>query len=117
MIAEACAFAPGIFFGDPVHLSVLATHARATRARLPRLEFVMTAFELCSEVSRRVIQDVFDCPAYDLYSATEFACAAVQCDRSQYHVYDEAFIVEILAGGRPVAPGGLGQMFVTTLEK
>src|SRR5262245_20611034 len=39
MIAEACAFAPGIFFGDPVHLSVLATHARATRAHLPRLEF------------------------------------------------------------------------------
>src|SRR5262245_51623146 len=117
MIAEARAFAPGIFFGDPVHLSVLASHVRATRARLPRLEFVMTAFELCSDVSRKIIQDVFDCPVYDLYSATEFASAAVECDRGQYHVYDEAFIVEILAGGRPVAPGGLGQVVVTTLEK
>jgi phenylacetate-CoA ligase len=117
MIAEARAFAPGIFFGDPVHLSVLANHVRATRARLPRLEFVMTAFELCSDVSRKIIQDVFDCPVYDLYSATEFASAAVECDRGQYHVYDEAFIVEILAGGQPVAPGGLGQMVVTTLEK
>jgi phenylacetate-CoA ligase len=117
MIEEARAFAPGILFGDPVHLSVLASHARATRARLPRLEFVMTAFELCSDVSRRIIQEVFECPVYDLYSATEFASAAVQCDCGQYHVYDEAFIVEIQAAGRPVAPGGLGQIIVTTLEK
>jgi phenylacetate-coenzyme A ligase PaaK-like adenylate-forming protein len=69
MLEEARDFAPGVLFGDPVYLGALAAHARGRRARLPRIEFVMTAFELCSDVTRRVIRDVFECPVYDLSSA------------------------------------------------
>ena len=112
IVAEMIEHEPAYLLANPSYLALLVDHARRLRLRLPRPQFVLTAYELCGELQRRAIATAFECPVYDAYGATEYGALILQCEAGRYHVNPESFIVELA----PVA-GEVGRMLVTSLDK
>jgi phenylacetate-CoA ligase len=112
-IEEMAAHEPDYLLVDPTYLAIVVARACALRLKLPRVRFVLTLFELCSEVHRRAISEAFECPVFDAYGATEYGPIILQCERGTYHVNPESVIVEVDA---PDARG-VGRVLVTTLSK
>lgn len=112
-IDEMTEHEPTYLIVDPAYLAILIERARALRLSLPRVQFVLTLFELCSALHRRAIADAFACPVFDTYGATEHGPILLQCQRGTYHVNPESVIVEV---DSPDAHG-IGRMLVTTLCK
>lgn len=112
MVQEMTEHEPAYILAAPTYLGFVVEHARRLRLRLPRLRFVLTAYELCGELQRRAIAAAFECPVYDAYGASEFGALALQCEAGRYHVNPESFIVELA----PVA-GAVKGLRVTSLDK
>ncbi|PCC73911.1 Phenylacetate-coenzyme A ligase PaaK, adenylate-forming domain family [Nannocystis exedens] len=114
MAAELREHAPAYVLADPSYLAMFADQALRRRLPLPRLRFVITAYELCSALHRRILERVFECPVFDAYGATEYGALAVQCEAGRYHVNPESFLVEL----RDDAAGDdARELLVTTLDK
>ena len=63
------------------------------------------------------IEQGFRVPVFDIYDCYECNLVAWQCPTgSQYHVLDQAVIVEILKAGRPAIPGETGELVMTPLH-
>jgi len=83
---------------------------------LPSLRKVFTSSEsldddLRTRVKRQLGVDIADC-----YGATE-ACLAWECERGRNHINAEHVLIEVVdAANRPVAPGAMGRVLITTLE-
>lgn len=110
---EIRAHAADYLLVDPTYLAIVVDRARGLGLRIPRVQFVLTAFELCSDLHRRAIAEAFECPVFDVYGATEHGAILLQCERGTYHVNPESVIVEVDS----VDSSGVGQMLVTTLSK
>ncbi|MCY1064744.1 hypothetical protein OV090_08220 [Nannocystis sp. RBIL2] len=114
MAAELREHEPVYVLADPSYLAMFADQALRRRLALPRLRFVITAYELCSALHRRIIERTFECPVYDAYGATEYGALAVQCEAGRYHVNPESFLVELRDDG---AGDDARELLVTTLDK
>jgi len=113
---------PVCLYGYPSSLALLARHAR--RRGLPpgalgsdRLRAVFVTGEVLLEPDREVIASAFSAPVVIEYGARDGGLLACACRAGQLHVPEENVIVELLApDGRPVQPGGIGDVVVTHLE-
>jgi phenylacetate-CoA ligase len=112
-IEEMTAHEPSYLIVDPVYLAILIDRARSLRLTFPRMRFVLTSFELCSALHRRMIGEAFECPVFEIYGATEYGPIILQCERGTHHVNPESVLVEV---DSPDALG-VGRMLVTTLRK
>lgn len=112
MARELVEHEPAYVLADPAYLALFADQALRLRLRLPRLRFVLTAYELSSALHRRTIERAFECPVFDAYGATEYGAVAVQCEAGRYHVNPECFIVEVAD-----VEGGAGELVITSLDK
>lgn len=102
----------------PSASEVLCTRALQTgwRPRRP-LVSVLTGAETLFAHQREMIQEVFGCPAFETYGSREFMLMAAECPAHRgMHVSAENLMIEILADGRPAAPGELGEVVVTDLH-
>ena len=86
------------------------------------LRYGMFGAEPWTEGLRRALEESFGCPAYDIYGLSEIIGPGVagECEaRDGLHVADDHFLPEIVdpATGEPVAPGGEGELVLTTLTK
>ncbi|MFV8754628.1 phenylacetate--CoA ligase family protein [Nannocystaceae bacterium ST9] len=106
-------YAPEYLLVDPTYLAIVVDRARGLGLGFPKLRFVLTSFELSSELHRRAIADAFECPVFDAYGATEHGAIVVQCERGVYHVNPESVILEV---DSPDSRGA-GQLLVTTPSK
>jgi phenylacetate-CoA ligase len=117
MVQEVSSFQPDYLLGDPAYLAVLARHVAERRPKLPTIPFIVTSYELCSELHRRLLEKVFECPLYEVYGSFEAGWIAIQCEHGRYHVADESVILEVLDGEEPAGEDAVGQMIVTTLRR
>ena len=82
-----------------------------------RPKAVMTSAQTLPDPSRRLIEEAFGCRVFDKYGSREFSGIAYECEAHVgHHVVGEGFIVEILRGGEPVAPGEVGEVVITDLN-
>jgi len=82
-----------------------------------RPKAVMTSAQTLPDASRRLIEEAFGCRVFDKYGAREFSGIAYECEAHVgHHVVGEGFVVEILRGGEPVAPGEVGEVVITDLN-
>jgi phenylacetate-CoA ligase len=109
---------PPILTGYAGAIEALADHVLATGARIepPRAVFCtgMEVTDRCLQLA----EQAFRAPAVDVYVTNEFGVVAWSCPvrRDLLHVNDDAFVVEVLGqDGRPVPPGTLGELVVTSL--
>jgi phenylacetate-CoA ligase len=78
---------------------------------------IMSSAQTLPAPSRRVIEEAFGCRVFDKYGSREFSGVAYECEaHAGHHVVAEGTIVEILKGGRPAAPGEVGEVVITDLN-
>ena len=87
---------PTFLEGAPNYIAALAHYILRTGRRVPRLDLIVTCYELGGEVSREVIRRVFECPLYDSYANSELGQMAIECPHGNYHVPGDRYIFEIL---------------------
>ena len=85
------------------------------RAYRPRV--VVAGSEVLTPSMRRDIEEGFGARVYDTYGSHEFTRIAYECRLGgDLHVCDDTVVLEVLADGRPVAPGERGEVVATALH-
>jgi len=109
-------FAPTVLQAYPtsLHAVALEMRRRGITEWKPRLLF--TVAELLGEDTRIIAREVFNMEIMDIYGLIEVGDVGWQCRRAnEYHVNADAILVEFLNDGKPVAPGEVGEIVVTSL--
>jgi phenylacetate-CoA ligase len=102
--------------GYPSVLSALAARIdpQAPGFRYPRMVF--TDSELLTPAARRLIDETFGAPVFDVYGTYETDNIGYECsEHSGYHLAIDCVIVEVLENGAPVAAGESGDLVCTVL--
>lgn len=110
-------YAPDSLTGFPGVLSSLAPFVDDDGRPPLRPRLVAVGGEVLTPLMRRQISDAFRAPVFDLYGSHEFNLLAWQCKESDdFHVCDDAMILEVLKDGRPARPGERGEVIGTNLR-
>ncbi len=115
-VSEMKEFAPDLLYVNPVYLAGLAVKATEYGLPLPKVKGILAGYQFLSHCQRRVIEQHFDAPIFDMYAATELAGSQIgtSCRHGRLHVRLDQAYVELLSNGQPVSPGELGTVTVTT---
>ncbi len=109
----------------PRYLHTFPTNARAlarnlldSGRHLAGLERIMLVGETLADDDRVLCRRAFRADVIDSYGAIECGQIALQCpDALHYHVNGETVFLELVdSEGRPVEPGGVGEVVVTPLH-
>lgn len=111
-------FRPRLLISYPGALATFCQYLEQHGLRIPGLRAVITSAEQLHDWQRSLIERTLAVPVFDRYGCREFGNIAHECDRHQgYHVNVERFFVEILDdAGAPVAPGEIGNLYITDLD-
>ena len=95
---------------------LLAEEQLAGRLRIAPTA-VMSASEVLTDDTRRLITAAWGNPPFNVYAATEPAGIASECDRhAGLHLYDDLVITEVVDDqNRPVPPGEFGAKVLVTV--
>jgi phenylacetate-CoA ligase len=109
-------FKPEVLDGYSSSLSLLAREVRKKGVSGINPRIIFGGAELIDDVSRNVIEEVFEAPFYDQYATIEFERMAWQCsERSGYHIDADSLIMQAVdANGTEVATGESGEMVCTS---
>lgn len=95
---------------------VFARFLLESKLRVPPPKGIITSAELLQPHHRQVIEQAFGASVFDRYGARETGVIASECERHQgLHVAADSVLVEVLANGKPAAPGEPGEVVVTDL--
>ncbi|MEM1248397.1 MAG: hypothetical protein AAGK22_18625 [Acidobacteriota bacterium] len=84
----------------------------------PVLDAVITTSEKLEPRMRSVIEEAFQCRAFEEYSSVENVCFASECEEGSLHVSPDVGVIEILdERGQRCPPGEVGEVVVTSLIK
>jgi phenylacetate-CoA ligase len=77
---------------------------------------VESSAERLWDFQRTFVEEVFDCPVFNVYGSREFGPLAAECDRhTGLHAFTDLRVIEIVRNNQPVADGELGEVLVTNL--
>jgi AmmeMemoRadiSam system protein B len=115
-LAAIAEFDPHVLEGEPAYLAELARHAMAAGVRLAPARLLLGhsfAWSLHREALRRAFPAA---EQVDLYHSSELGEIALGCSEGRLHLLEARIAFELLHRGRPVAPGGCGELVATTLD-
>jgi phenylacetate-CoA ligase len=116
-VADLRAWKPRILLGYVMTLRILGEYIRDRGIRDIKPGLILHSSALLDSASRSFLQSVFECPIVDFYGSDEAGCIAWECERcGGYHVSLDTALVEVLNEGKPVSPGGDGEVVVTNLH-
>lgn len=96
--------------------ALVARHIRERELPAPRPRAVESSAEKSWPADRALIEEVFNCPVFDLYGSREVPALACECDRHDgLHIFADIHLVEVIRDGRPARPGEEGAILVTDL--
>ena len=108
---------PDLLIGYASIILEIARRATPEDLKYIRPKIISVNSEMSTQDQRDFISRVFGCPVYDEYSTEETYMLASQCRRHNYHLFTDNVWVEFLdEGGEDVAPGEVGEMFLTTMR-
>lgn len=109
-------FAPGVLQAYPTSLHAVALEMRRRNLTDWKPRLLFTVAELLGEDTRLLVRQVFNMEIMDIYGLIEVGDVGWQCRRAkEYHINADAILVEFLNDGKPVAPGEVGEIVVTSL--
>lgn len=110
-------FKPEVLDGYSSSLSLLAHAIRKNGVSGLKPKMIFGGAELIDDLSRKVIEEVFDAPFYDQYATIEFERMAWQCtERVGYHIDADSLIMEVVnTDGDAVSAGASGEIVCTSL--
>jgi len=97
-------------------LSLFAQYLKEQRITDIHPRLIETTAEKVTDAQRDLFETVFHCPVADCYSARELATIAYQCPVGAMHVCETRYL-EIVADGKVVPPGQLGEVVITSLHQ
>jgi phenylacetate-CoA ligase len=105
--------APQVALGYASTIGRFAEHLLRTGSRVTPLKGVFTTAEKLYEPQRKLIEQAFGCPVFDLYGSSEVQNIAAQCPNGSMHVNSDFCVLEVedpnLAGPRPLLVTSLKQ--------
>ncbi|HIM69963.1 MAG TPA: phenylacetate--CoA ligase family protein [Gammaproteobacteria bacterium] len=116
IVSDITEFKPNVLRGASSYIAALARHVECNKIQLPAFDYVILGWELNSRIHVRLLEKVFGCRVIDEWGATEMMPISTKCAHGNFHVADEHHI-EIVREGKPVKPGEVGQILVTSLKR
>jgi phenylacetate-CoA ligase len=118
LLHEIAAYRPDALGGFASSLARLALVPRPELLAQVRPHLVISGGDLLIPQVRTLLRETFAAPVRDFYGADECNLVAWECPHAGVlHACDEGAIVEILdEQGRPVPPGGEGEVVCTALH-
>lgn len=107
---------PTMFRAYASALSLLAECVQQNGIQGIRPKLIEATAEKVSVEQRELLQEVFQCPVADWYTARELGTIAYQCPSGGLHVAETRHL-EIIAQGKPAAPGELGEVVITSTHQ
>jgi phenylacetate-CoA ligase len=80
------------------------------------LKVIICTSEVLYEHQRKLLEKVFGCRAINEYGAAEVGIIAFECPEGGIHITSENVFLEILADGKPVKDGEMGEVVITGLR-
>ncbi len=115
-VDRLCRLDPLFLYTFPSYLELLLNRLTETGRKLASLRKVFTGAEVLEDSVRERARQVLGVEIAENYGSTE-AFLAWQCPQRSLHVNAEHVFIEIVdERGRPVAPGQIGRVLLTTLE-
>ena len=114
--SQLIAWQPTYLIGYASSLYLFAQFLR--RARLDRIRpaAIESSAEKLWDWQRELIEDVFQCPVFNVYGSREFVGLAAECEaHAGLHILADVHYVEFLKEGRPAQNGDWGEIIVTDL--
>jgi phenylacetate-CoA ligase len=103
--------------GYPAGLMEIAWFAERHGLELPRPRAVVSGGSSLYDHWRELISAAYRAPVFDHYGSFEVGLVSSDCDRHRgMHVFGETTVLEVVDEvGKPVEPGGVGELIVTHL--
>jgi phenylacetate-CoA ligase len=101
--------------GYPSSLYALAQEVLRLGRAPVKMRVAITSAEPLPQWERETIAAAFECPARETYGMSETVAWASECEAGSLHLWPEVGLIEVLAGDRPVPPGGAGEFICTGL--
>lgn len=108
MADEVAEQAPAFLDVDPVHGAWFALHCERQQRHFPSLRFILTSYEYISVTHRAILERVFGVPVINLYGSSETGHLLIEQDGLMHAAPGTALL-------ETTAPGGIGELLVTTL--
>jgi phenylacetate-CoA ligase len=111
-------FEPEVIMGFTGAITGLADYLKRKGERLafrPKVVFGWAAPVYDHEKS--LLEEIFDCPATNIYGSREVGHIALQCPNGQFHVNQEHMVLETDGVGDGNYPEGAGEILATTLVR
>lgn len=114
---ELAEWEPVVLSGNPWYLAVLLRFLAREEIELPAsIVAVLFGTEFVPSPVQRYVSDRVGLLPFDNYSASEVGNISNTCPLGVYHVFDTVH-VEVVRGDRPAAPGELGEILVSNLNR
>lgn len=82
-----------------------------------RPRFIEVTSEKLTDPQRELVEEVFSCKVADKYSSREVGAVAYPCEMGGFHVSADVRYLEIVANGKVVQPGQMGEVVVTSFNQ
>ncbi len=111
MLEETLDWSPVFLDVDPVYGAVFARYCAQHNIRIPSLKFILASYEYVSVLHRRILEETFDVPVYNLYGSTETGHLLMDDGAGGMLPSSRTAYLELL----DIDPRGVGRLVVTTL--
>ena len=108
---------PKMLKGYPSALSLFARYVKEWGITNIRPDYIETTSEKLLVPQRELLKEVFGSKIADQYSSREIGVMACPCEMGSLHVCAEMRYLEIVADGKVVQPGHMGEVVVTSLDQ
>ena len=107
---------PDMFRGYPSAMYLFARFIKEEGITGIQPKFIETSAEKLLPHQRSLISEVFKAPIAEAYQSWELLTIAYQCPEGGYHVSEDRYL-ELVANGKVVQPGELGETVITSLNQ
>ena len=107
---------PDMFRAYASALSLFARYLQDHGITGIRPKLIETTAEKITDPQRELLEGVFGCKVADWYTARELGTIGFQCPEGGLHVCETRYL-EVIANGKPAAPGELGEVVLTSLHQ
>jgi phenylacetate-CoA ligase len=110
-------FQPDIISGYSSSIYLVAKEIQERNLEIANPKFILGGAELSDIVTRKYIEEAFQCPFYDQYATVEVERMSWQCkEKNEYHIDADSMILQFVdESGEEVSPGERGEIICTSL--
>jgi phenylacetate-CoA ligase len=115
LIKEINLFKPDFIGGYPGMLGHLALLKEQGYGEKINPKVIASTGGVLDKNLRKLIEEIFNAPIFELYGTTETGTIAFQCKNNHYHVMSDLVHLEILKDDKPVISKEPGNLIITKL--